>query len=57
MAGFHAYLIDRNGDGFYDDAATRFVVAPDEPGRAFWSCLFDLAALIGLECHALPLPP
>lgn len=56
MAGFHAYLIDRNGDGFYDDAATRFVVAPDEPGRAFWSRLFDLAALIGLECHALPLP-
>jgi hypothetical protein len=58
MPGFEEVLIDRNGDGLFDDATARFLIAP-EGGSAspqFWGALFDMAARIGLEAQALPLP-
>ncbi len=49
-------LIDRNGDGFYDDARVRFLVNPSDPSETFWARLIDLGACLGLESQALPLP-
>jgi hypothetical protein len=58
MAGFEDILVDRNGDGLYDDATVRFVVTPDGTAETseFWRRLLDLAGRIGLESQALPLP-
>lgn len=51
------WTIDRNGDGYPDDVAVRIVVtAGGDMERGFWAALLDLAARIGLETHALPLP-
>ncbi len=58
MPGFNDILIDRNSDGFFDDACVRFVVTPptSDGDVDFWGRLIDIAARIGLECQALPLP-
>ncbi len=58
MAAFEQYLIDRNDDGFIDDAEARVLVTPGEgiDRREFWSVLLDAAALLGLSAQALPLP-
>ncbi|HUG15811.1 MAG TPA: M14 family metallopeptidase [Thermomicrobiales bacterium] len=52
------WAVDRNGDGYPDDATARLVVdLPERSGeRAFWAALIDAAARIGLETHALPMP-
>ncbi|MEZ4572560.1 MAG: hypothetical protein R2849_20030 [Thermomicrobiales bacterium] len=58
MTDLDNYLIDRNGDGYIDDANVRFVALPDDATdpMQFWSSLIDLAARIGLNAQALPLP-
>jgi hypothetical protein len=52
------WVVDRNGDGYADDVATRIVLAPPSGtfDRQGWAALVDLAARIGLETHALPFP-
>lgn len=58
MSDFHAWLLDRNGDGFADDVNARFIVAPagGSGELAFWGAVFDLAARVGLQTHALAFP-
>ena len=58
MPSFEAYLVDRNEDGFIDDASARILAIPatNIDQRAYWSRLLDLAADTGLRAQALPLP-
>ncbi len=53
------YIIDTNGDGIPDDIQAVILIgeeAGSHPDLAFWSALFDLAAMAGLETEAITLP-
>lgn len=51
------WLVDRNGDGFIDDIAVRFVLGHiGTIGHDLCARLIDLTAGLGLATHALPLP-
>ncbi len=51
------WVIDGNDDGYPDDVAVRLAIDTADAGQPkFWASVLDLAASIGLETHALPLP-